>query len=177
MEEIWKPILGYEGYYEVSNLGEIRSLDRWMKHSRVGFFSKKLGKIKEKVIDPKGCGYYYVGLYKNSVKKTFRVHRLVAKAFIPNPENKLYVNHIDNNGLNNKVENLEWCTAQENSHHMVKQGRSLTGETHPNSKLGIEQVREIKKSLLPKHQLAKSFNVSRRTIQLIQNGTNWSKVA
>lgn len=106
--EIWKDIDGYDGYYQVSNMGNVRNAAK----------SKPLKQQKSR------NGYLTVSLTKNNKITTYRVHRLVASAFIPNPGNKPSVNHIDCNPLNNKVENLEWCTAQENSNWMVKQGRA-----------------------------------------------------
>lgn len=103
--EIWKPIKGYEGLYEVSNLGSVKSLAR------------KTTSGKHRVCHQTKCGYISVGLWKNGAKKQFLVHRLVADAFIPNPNNKPQVNHIDENKSNNRVDNLEWCTNLENHRH------------------------------------------------------------
>lgn len=104
--EIWKPACGYEGYYEVSSLGRIKSLPRNGTIS-----SSKI--LKEHLVN----GYNCPMLQKNGVKKFEKVHRLVAKAFIPNPYNLPVVNHKDGNRSNNAVENLEWCTYSENSQH------------------------------------------------------------
>ena len=110
--EVWKDIKNYEGYYQVSNLGNVRSCDRVIK--RLNFFKKIRGKNLKKVID-NSTGYYCVGLSKNNKANRFYVHRLVAQAFIPNPNNLKYVNHKDETRTNNKVENLEWCTALYNN--------------------------------------------------------------
>lgn len=101
--EIWKDIKGYEGLYKISNYGRIYS-----------YYSKKL--LKTTLCNG---GYLRGHLYKNTKVKAFLVHRLVAKAFIPNPENKPEVNHIDGNKKNNNVENLEWVTSKENMEHAV----------------------------------------------------------
>lgn len=107
MKEIWKDIDGCEGLYQVSNLGRVKRVTT----GRVLKGSKITG------------GYLGVSLYKNSVMSTKKIHRLVAEAFIPNPESKSQVNHIDENKTNNKVSNLEWMTAKENSNHGTRNER------------------------------------------------------
>ncbi len=99
-KEVWASIKGYEGLYEVSNFGNVRSL--------------KYGKIKYLKPAKNQKGYYLVSLYKNGEVKSHSVARLVAMAFIPNPNNYPQVNHKDENKTNNKVENLEWCNNQYN---------------------------------------------------------------
>ena len=109
MQEIWKDIKGYEGKYQVSNLGRVRSLydqNQFKKTHRI-----KLLKFNIR------SGYYNVNLNNHRKRKNFQVHRLVAFAFIPNFDNKPIINHIDENRLNNKVDNLEWCTQKENVLH------------------------------------------------------------
>lgn len=122
MQEQWKPIKDYEGLYEVSNLGRIKSLPKY-KSSSGNHPTQYL--TKEIILKNINVGgYLYVGLTDNSHKrKRFAVHRLVAQSFIPNPENKPFINHIDCNPLNNCVNNLEWCTPKENSQHAVKLNR------------------------------------------------------
>lgn len=115
--EIWKDIEGYEGLYQVSNLGRIRGIDRY-----VGFKNgkKRLWKGKIKTQTVTGKGYLKVRLCDRTTKdKTDEVQRIVARAFIPNPDNKPQVNHIDGDKKNNRVENLEWVTAQENDIHKI----------------------------------------------------------
>lgn len=104
--EVWKDIEGYEGLYQVSSLGNIRSLDRYVKHKLI-----KGRNMRLKVC----CGYLRVGLRQVNIgQKTFLIHRLVAQAFIPNPDKLPQVNHKDENKENNCVDNLEWCTATYN---------------------------------------------------------------
>lgn len=103
MDEIWKPIPNYEGIYEVSNLGNFRKL------LKGGYFPMKV---------TRNCyGYYIIGLRKNKKVRQFRVARLVAQTFIPNPTNKPYVDHIDTDKSNNNVTNLRWTTPKENSNN------------------------------------------------------------
>jgi hypothetical protein len=114
--EIWKNIKGYEGKYQVSNLGRIKSLYRW---NGKAFYKRE--HIMESYINNKN-GYIYIALMKNNKNKNCRLHRLVAEAFIPNPENKPQVNHIDGDKTNNNANNLEWCTQSENELHAYNKG-------------------------------------------------------
>lgn len=111
--EVWKDIPGYEGKYQVSTLGRIRTVEHQYKQSR------GIRTVKEKLLKPSlaNNGYYRVNLGHG---KTELIHRLVANTFIPNPENKRTVNHIDGNKLNNNVDNLEWNTHRENNIHAFK---------------------------------------------------------
>ena len=125
MQEIWKPVKEYENLYMISNLGKVRSLDRITRNGRGDFIKK--GKILTNINN--NMGYEYVRLKDKNESKKFYIHRLVAQAFIPNPNNKKEVNHIDCNPLNNRVDNLEWVSHKENMAYMSKLGRSnKTGE-------------------------------------------------
>lgn len=131
-EEIWKDIPDYEGLYQISNLGRVKSLEKtmWNNHKNI--------KKEEMILKPNkvGKGYYCVKLYKNKEYKMKKVHRLVAQAFIDNPENKKQVNHIDGDKENNCVNNLEWCTCRENIKHSWKNNlhKSLKGKYNKLSK-------------------------------------------
>lgn len=115
MKEIWKDIQGYEGLYQVSNLGRVKRVTT----GRI----LKGGKDK--------YGYLIVNLYKYSVGSIKTIHRLVAEAFIPNPENKPQVNHVDENKTNNSLDNLEWMTAKENTNHGTRNERSGKSQSIP----------------------------------------------
>lgn len=112
MKEIWKDIKGYEGSYQVSNFGRVKSLER-VVYTKNG--SKRC--VREIIMKPEICTFDYpcVFLRKNYTKKTKLIHRLVAEAFIPNPDNLPVVNHKDEDKTNCHVDNLEWCTQQYNS--------------------------------------------------------------
>lgn len=117
--EVWKDIEGYPNY-QISNFGKVKSVER-ETYIKDRVLAHRKEKILKGYIDKKG--YHLVCLYnKNQKVKTFRVHRLVAKYFIHNTENKSQVNHKDGNKLNNYFENLEWCTNYENIQHAIKKG-------------------------------------------------------
>ena len=111
--EIWKPIKGFVGYYEISNFGNVRSVKRYVRIR--GGVRIIQSRNKEQFLSPKG--YLRVALFKEQKCKKFFVHRLVAFAFVPNPQNLPFVNHKNENKTDNKVENLEWCTAEYNDNY------------------------------------------------------------
>ena len=129
--EIWKDVIDYEGLYEMSNLGSIRS------QARTG---TKGGILKQKLSN---TGYWSVRLSKNGTVRSNNVHRIFAKLFIPNPENKPCINHKDGVKSNNDINNLEWCTYKENTAHAIDAGlqtpthmnlSNVCGKNHPKSK-------------------------------------------
>jgi transposase len=157
IDEAWKPIKGYEGLYEVSNLGRVKSFVGYNGHQYI-----EREKILKTTIRHYEHGYCncVVNLTKNKKKKTFRVHRLVAEAFIPNIQNKPCINHLDGNPLNNGVDNLEWCTQRENIIHAVETGLRkkfyISKETL--FKLYVVEKKTIK-------EIADIYGVSRFVIQ------------
>ena len=116
--EIWKNITGYEGVYQISNMGRVKCLRSWDVNLRDYI-------DKETMLNPtdNGKGYLIIGLRKDKERKSHYIHRLVAQAFIDNPNNYGYVNHIDYNKKNNAVSNLEWCTQKNNVMHSAERMR------------------------------------------------------
>lgn len=172
MKEIWKAIKDYEGKYEVSNLGRVKSLERKSRLNR---------KIKERILAPREHtgGYLRVQLSR----KDFYIHRLVAETFIPNPENKSQVNHIDGNKRNNRVDNLEWNTPLENNLHAIRTGlnkkdrefmiKMANCENHKKAmkkrrKLTNQQILQIRNSKESEYKLAEKYNVCRSHIHNIR---------
>lgn len=132
-EEIWKDIAGYEGLYQVSNFGQVKSLARIKTNKLIGeHFVKE--KIMKSRLSP--SGYLSIGLTKNGKQIGYRVHRLVAQTFISNPENKAEVNHKNGIKIDNRIENLEWNTSSENTIHALKTGLMIP-------KRGVENNRSI----------------------------------
>lgn len=122
MREVWKDIKNYEGLYQVSNLGRVKSLQGWNGRKYVR---------RERILNPYtqhiGKTYYrsVVKLINNGISKDMKVHRLVAIAFLPNPDNYKIINHKDGNPLNNRVDNLEWCTQKYNVNHAIENELSI----------------------------------------------------
>ena len=134
--ELWKPVNGYENYYEVSNIGRVRSKDRFVN----GRHGEKIrrGKIVSQSGKLDNPSYKRVHLSVNGKAKWLQVHRLVALAFLPKPEGCDVVNHIDNNPSNNCVDNLEWTTQKGNIQHAERQGR----RTHKKVEIGVYRINE-----------------------------------
>jgi hypothetical protein len=154
--ELWKDITSYEGSYWVSNFGRVKSCRKVLKCY---------------------CNGKYVQVMLGRKGKQPLIHRLVAEAFIPNPENKPQVNHIDGNKLNNNVDNLEWCTCAENMIHCVnllgKKGNPphYSGEKNPAAKLSNEDVIDIRNKLssrITNKQISNEYNISNTTVWKIK---------
>ena len=161
MKEVWKDINGYEGCYQVSNLGRIKSLDR-MTNNQYGEYFMKGRILKNSIIKEKG--YCRVSLNNGNGKISKRVHRLVAEAFIPNPENKPEVNHKDGNKLNNCVSNLEWCTNKENIEHSIRTGlkKHCNGCSNSSSKFTEEDIIFIRKNYKKRDPMYGGVALARR---------------
>lgn len=122
MKEIWKDIKGYEGLYQVSNLGNVKSMDRFVAQNNNGKMVNTLYKGKQ-LKKHKNNKYLNVHLSKNGIGEWKLIHRLVAEAFLEKENDKNIINHIDNNTTNNNIDNLEWTTYKGNMQHASKQGR------------------------------------------------------
>ena len=168
--EIWKDAVGYEGLYQVSNMGRVKSMARLsIQGHQIYERILKPGKVKH--------GYPKYGLCKGGKVYYKNLHRLIAEAFIPNPTNLPCINHIDNNPGNNTIENLEWCTFSHNTRHAYKSQRLVkVGELNSMAKLTADQALYIFKSNEPKIALERMFNISRQTINDIKAGRRWCQV-
>lgn len=167
MLEVWKDIEGFEGIYQISNIGRVKSLQR----IRYNTLSEN---IKERILKPvlNTEGYHQVALYKDGKNQHPKVHRLVAIAFLSNISLKQYINHIDGNKENNCVNNIEWCTAAENNFHTHRVLNKCCGSTHHFSKLSELDVNKIKLLFVEGNtiaSIAKLFNVSQTSISNIKN--------
>ena len=166
-KEIWKDITGYEGLYQVSNIGRVKSLPR-----EIGRYLRNRYKILNYNI--RNNRYAFVGLYNNKKVKYFSVHRLVALTFIPNPLKKSEVNHKNGIKLDNRVKNLEWVTSSENKIHAFNNGLiNFQGENHSQTHLKNEDIIFIRNSKLTQNELGKIFNVDRSTIYSIIIRKSW----
>jgi hypothetical protein len=181
MKEFWKPVPGYEGLYEASNLGNIRSPERITFREKNPLSILKAHNLKPSIqIMPGGYKRYRVNLYKDKKSRTIHWHKIIALTFIPNPLNKPMINHIDNNPLNNNINNLEWCTNAENLKHSARQGRLNRGEKNAHAKLKDEHVSFIRSkksySLEEKRKLMKQYGISSSHLNSLIRGINWKHI-
>lgn len=174
--ERWAPVKDYEGLYEVSDYGRVRRLEYVSSNG-----CKQKAKMMMLANDGRGAGkgYYAVSMTSNHIRKQHKVHRLVARAFLPVPSpERIHINHMDCCTLNNYYENLEWVTPLENAIHAGKTGLldSIRGDRHYSNKLSTKQVLKIRE-LCPvtgDKKLAKQFNVSYHMIYKIRTRRSWS---
>ena len=180
MEEQWRPVKGYEGHYEVSNLGRVKSLLRFKDNNK----GKQIveSKIKDQTFT---AGYPSLNIYLGGDVKRVYTHRLVADAFIPNPDNKKTVNHKNGIKTDNKVNNLEWATYSENTQHAIetglaKQGNPPKGSTNGFSKLTEDKVIRMRllyeKGNISMREVAELFGIAKSTVVGIMNRKSWNHV-
>lgn len=179
--EIWKDVEGYEGKYQVSNKGKVKSLERVVIRGDGKPFS-----VRERYLrgskDTKG--YYQVELREAGNRDIRFIHRLVADAFIEKQDGKTQINHIDGDKTNNSSDNLEWVTCEENIRHAWNHGLARTncGEEHGNSKLTIEAVKYIREHYKPRDRefgqraLARKFGVTQHPIMMVIKERTWKNV-
>lgn len=159
-----KDILNFEGLYQIDENGNILNVS------------------KQRVFKPKSAnsrGYVTVDLFKDGNRKGFLMHRLIAQSFIPNPLNLPFINHINGIKTDNRVENLEWCSASENTRHSFKIGlQSNLGSKHPQTSLSEDDVLKIRsmKDNLSIREISNLYNVSIPCIRQILNRTSWRHI-
>ncbi len=172
MIEQWKSIKDFEDLYEISTFGRVKALKK-----KVYYIDGRIRNYEEKILKPRidGRGYYFVTLHGKTIEQ-LRVHRLVSEAFIDNSNNKPCVNHKDSNRLNNRVDNLEWCTYSENTVHGIRAGNI----NNPAKKISAEtaiQIREYKKNnTITQASLGKLFGLGQSQIYRILSNKNWKEL-
>jgi hypothetical protein len=170
--EIWRDVVGYEGWYKISSFGRVQSLDKTIINCNGMKYE-----MKGRLLKPILSRYFWINLVKNTNRKRLSIHRLVAIAFIPNPECKPYVNHINGIKTDNRVVNLEWVTPQENDTHASINCLKASGERSGNSRLTYEIILCIRSKYIPRKytnlMISKEFKISYHHAQLITSGVLW----
>lgn len=166
--EKWKDIPGYDGMYQVSDEGRVRS---WKRHAG------RPGKRNEPVIlkqTPDSPGYLRVSLWNDGVRKMGVIHRLVPELFIPNPENKEYINHLDGNKFNNNASNLRWSTPSENALHAYDSGLRKGG------RMSKVKAKKLKKDLisgdLSTSRASELFSITAQHAKRVLKGECWANL-
>jgi NUMOD4 motif/HNH endonuclease len=180
INEVWLPVNGYEGSYEVSNLGRVKSIDRSFKNTRG---EQRTYKGIDRAIRFNRGGYAVVGLRDRKKKlRLCTVHRLVAIAFIPNPGNKPQINHVDGGKTNNVASNLEWATGSENTKHAYATELAIGSKGTKNGQVKLtpelvlkgKKLRELGWSYAA---IAPEVGVSEKTIYKAINGLTWKHLS
>lgn len=178
--ETWKDIAfqgkSYAGYYQVSDLGNVRSVDRFIQYKD----GKRVFKEGQSIVGSYDKdGYHQVLLYIKTVRKTARVHRLVLETFVPNIEMKPEINHLNGIKGDNRIENLEWATSSENRLHAVKTGLQPTqyGKNNPNNKLSegdVLKIRKLRKEGKALKKIAEIIGTSESNVKNVIYGYTWT---
>lgn len=175
-DEEWRDVVGYEGSYQVSDIGRVKSVPRVYKMK-----DGRRKNIKKEIImkfDIDKDGYFKIGLREKGKQRNFFIHRLVAQAFIKNPENKPQVNHIDGIKTNNSITNLEWVTHQENRTHAAENGLvpDQWGCKNPNVKISeskVRIIRELNKKGVKYSEISEIVGTSVSNVKNIIFGKTW----
>lgn len=172
--EKWLPIIGFDGEYLCSNLGNFKSV------GKVEFGNRRICKRKERFLKTSkdSSGYLQIGLSKNGKQTRYLAHRLIAQTFLGLDSERKFVNHKNGIKDDNRIENLEWVNRSENAKHSFRIGlQSNKGEKHPSAKLSWDIVNEIRKKYVPRkystYKLAKEYGVSATNIKDIVNNKIW----
>jgi len=177
MKEIWKPVVGYEGYYEVSSIGRVRSVDRFVRHNFGGLSLKKGCNVKN---HQNKLGYLQVSLSKQGKKKLLLVHRLVATAFIPNLLGLPQVHHKDDVKNHCDKDNLEWTTGRLNKDYAMASGLIPKGEKQHWAFMTKEKVLQMRnlysQGVTHIKTLAEVFNISEGGAYAIIHRRNWKHI-
>lgn len=166
--EIWKDIEGYEGLYQISSLGNVKSLSRMLKHNKGGVKVKRETILKHQLTS----GYPSVCLYNGNRVKQAHIHRLLAIAFIPNPDNKPEVNHINGIKKDFRIENLEWCTVSENIKHAWNTGLSKAWNKGSGKRSSEEiriKVKELRSKGITQYRIAEIVSINQSEVSRILN--------
>lgn len=175
IREVWRDIKDYEGLYQVSNTGRVRSVNRTVE-TQAGARTYK-SRILKKFIGTDG--YYHVTLSRVGTLQTIKISVLMARAFIPNPENKLIVSHINDVKLDDRLDNLEWATRLENGKRAVENERSCKGNKNAMSVLTESDIPVIRRRIKNKEKIqkiAKDYDVAINTIYNIKYNMRWAWV-
>lgn len=172
--EQWRPVVGYEGFYEVSDQGRVRSLDRLIATPRAkSGFARRKGRIMA-TIGLNSQRYLFVRPCKGGQPESKAVHRVVLEAFSgPCPEG-MEAAHNNGNSFDNRISNLRWDTKSRNNQDKWLHGTQQYGEAHPNSKLTEQDVKAIRASTESYQKLAHSYGVHKSTISFIKTKRNWN---
>jgi hypothetical protein len=181
MIEVWRPVPGYEGLYEVSDLGKVRRLDREQHVTRYGKATTCIRKGGHVASHPNGRGYMRVTLFRYGEQRDHFVHRLVCLAFLgPPPTDRHQAAHSDGTTDNNRLTNLSWKTPSENAADALAHGRYLRGERAHHAKLTGDKVREMRRLYATGgfrfQDLADRFNVSHRAAYMAAKGITWKHI-